>query len=159
MHRAVGHALRSGATPAIALQRARAATALDVHLEDAEADVVRCLDALARAGIVADQCEAMRLEYPIVGRDGARMLVGYVDLLAARIADGSAELVVIDFKTDALDLPATAPAIDAAARFPDYVAQVRTYARVLTDAGIAQGRRVRAGLLFTQRGRLEWIAP
>lgn len=158
VHRAMGHVLRSSATPAIAVGRARAATGLDVHVEDAEADVVRCVDALTQAGIIAGQCEAMRLEYPVVGRDDARMIVGYVDLLVARAVGGASELVVIDFKTDAIDPPAGPLGLDVAARFPDYVAQVRTYVRILTDAGLAEGRRVRAGLLFTQRGTLEWIA-
>jgi len=109
--------------------------------------VERGLQALAREGLRAVPGDALRLEYPVaLGRDG-KLLVGYVDLLAAR--DGG--LVVIDFKTDA------APAGEVARSHPDYVEQLRAYAAILVELGLAPEGKVRCGLLFTADGGVRWV--
>jgi ATP-dependent helicase/nuclease subunit A len=79
--------------------------------------------------------------------------VGYVDLVAA---DGRG-LAVIDFKTDA------PPAGDVATTHPAYVEQVRSYARLLEELGVAAAGTVRAGLLFSAEDQVrrvvhpEWV--
>ncbi len=79
-----------------------------------------------------------------------RLAGGYVDLLAAEPEGG---LAVVDFKTDA---PPGAGA-DPAVTHPGYVEQVRLYARLLADLGLAEAGRVRAGLLFTAEGTIRWV--
>jgi hypothetical protein len=57
---------------------------------------------------------------------------------------------VIDFKTDA------PPAADVSAMHPAYVEQVRSYGRILGELGVAAGKPVRVGLLFTALGGVTW---
>jgi ATP-dependent exoDNAse (exonuclease V) beta subunit len=89
----------------------------------------------------------VQLEYPVAGlQSGGVLLSGYIDLVAVT-AD---RLDVIDFKTDAPP--------GAVAEYPAYAEQVRTYAALLEAAGVARGRAVRCGLLFTADGRIRWVA-
>jgi ATP-dependent helicase/nuclease subunit A len=41
---------------------------------------------------------------------------------------------------------------------PDYVEQVRTYARMLVELGVAAEGKVRPGLLFTADGVVRWVS-
>ncbi|HSN14932.1 MAG TPA: PD-(D/E)XK nuclease family protein, partial [Anaeromyxobacteraceae bacterium] len=107
----------------------------------------RALAALEKDGLRAPPGDALRLEYPVASARDGRLLVGYVDLLAAR--DGG--LRVIDFKTDA------PPAGEVTRSHPDYVEQVRAYARILVELGLAREGAVRCGLLFTADGGLRWV--
>ena len=151
VHRAIGHALGLRAlSPREAVERARCATGLSEHLEAAAADVERALGALEREGLTSNLCQAMHLEYPVVGRAGDDMLVGYIDLLLAT-TDG---LVVVDFKTDASD--STSEPLEQV--FPAYVKQLGSYARLLADLGLSTVG-IRAGLLFTDVGALRWVSP
>jgi ATP-dependent helicase/nuclease subunit A len=88
------------------------------------------------------------LEYPVAGAwEGGQLLAGYIDLVAAI----NGRLDVIDFKTDA----PPGGAVEQA--YPEYVAQVRAYGRLLEAAGIGTGRRLRCGLLFTADGMTRWV--
>jgi ATP-dependent helicase/nuclease subunit A len=147
VHAAIGVALREPSLDAAAaVARAARATGLSDHVAEAGQDVERALAALEREGLREPPGDALRLEYPVaLARDG-RLLVGYVDLLAAR--DGG--LVVVDFKTDA---PPTAA---VAASHPDYVEQVRAYASILVELGLAPEGKVRCALLFTADGGIRW---
>lgn len=73
--------------------------------------------------------------------------MGYVDLIAAT-AD---RLDVLDFKTDA------PPALPVQTAYPEYVAQVSLYGRLLP--GIVGARDSRLGLLFTADGGIRWVEP
>lgn len=177
VHLAIGHALREpGLSPGEAVARAAAATGLEGLRAEAEADVGRALAALEGAGLRRPPGPALRLEYPVAallaegpgleirperraadaahGRGGGppavRLVGGYVDLLVAEPEGG---LAVVDFKTDA---PPGAGA-DPAATHPGYVEQVRLYARLLSDLGLAGAGRVRSGLLFTAEGSIRWV--
>ncbi|HEY6003527.1 MAG TPA: PD-(D/E)XK nuclease family protein, partial [Anaeromyxobacter sp.] len=104
--------------------------------------------ALEREGLRRAPGADLRLEYPVAQARDGRLLAGYADLVAA----DRRGLAVVDFKTDA------PPAADVAASHPAYVEQVRTYARVLEDLGLAPPGTVRAGLLFTAEGAIRWVA-
>ncbi len=145
VHLAVGQALRHPAlSPAQAVARAAEATGLDAHQASAAEDVARALAALADEGLRRAPGEGLQLEYPVALAQGGKLLGGSIDLVAA--ADGLA--TVIDFKTD------VPPAGDVHDSHPDYVEQVRTYARMLLELGVA--RQVRSGLLFTADGAIRW---
>ncbi len=148
VHTAIGLALGDPMLdPASAVAKAAQATGLGEHRSEAAQDVERALAALAKEGLRELPGDALRLEYPVAqGRDGL-LLVGYIDLLAAR-AGG---LQLIDFKTDA------PPAADVTKSHPDYVEQVRSYARILVELGLAREGAVRCGLLFTADGGLRWV--
>jgi len=70
-----------------------------------------------------------------------------VDLLGVR----GGRLAVVDFKTDA------PPAGDVRASHPAYVEQVRAYARILVQLGLAPEGDVDAGLLFTAEDEVRWL--
>jgi ATP-dependent helicase/nuclease subunit A len=148
VHLAIGLGLRDPAlAPEAAVARAAAATGLAEHHAEAAEDVARAVAALEKAGLRRAPGPDLQLVYPVaLARDG-RLLVGYVDLLAAE-AGG---LVVVDFKTDA------PPAGDVAATHPAYVEQVRSYARIVEDLGLAQPGSVRPGLLFTAEAEIRWV--
>ncbi|HXH84484.1 MAG TPA: 3'-5' exonuclease, partial [Candidatus Tectomicrobia bacterium] len=130
-----------------AVRRAARITGLSTHGAEAVADVERALAALRAAGLAGSIGPALQLEYPVAGSwEGGRLLSGYVDLVAVR--DG--QLVVIDFKTD------TPPAETVEAAYPEYAAQVQTYARLLSRSGVS-GRGWRAGLMFTGDGAIRWV--
>jgi ATP-dependent helicase/nuclease subunit A len=149
VHLAIGLALRDpDLAPPAAAARAAAATGLAEHLADAGEDVARALAALEAAGLRRPPGPDLRLEYPLAQPRGGRLLVGYVDLLAA----DARGLAVVDFKTDA------PPGGDVAATHPAYVEQVRSYARMLEDLGLAPAGTARAGLLFTAEREIRWIA-
>ncbi|MBK6691799.1 MAG: PD-(D/E)XK nuclease family protein [Myxococcales bacterium] len=182
MHAAIGLVLTRGLDAKESVRRVARALAVGpaVPLDEAAKDVERAFAALrsegvlpgvranggpgrpagptwgrrgADAGAGADGTAsegdvALRLEYPFAeaSADGAKLVVGYVDLVASG-ADGA--LTVIDFKTD------RAPTRSAREEYPAYVKQVRQYAAVLARGG--EGRpATRAGLLFTETGRVEW---
>jgi ATP-dependent helicase/nuclease subunit A len=148
VHRAIGHALRDPAlAPDAAVARAAGATGLAERLGEAAADVGRALAALGREGLRRAPGPDLRLEYPVAIARGGALLSGYVDLVG--VAGGG--LAVVDFKTDA------PPGPDVAATHPAYVAQVRSYARILEDLGAAAPGTVRAGLLFTAEEAIRWV--
>jgi ATP-dependent exoDNAse (exonuclease V) beta subunit len=148
VHLAIGLALRDPAlaSPA-AVARAAAATGLAEHGAEAAEDVARALAALEKAGLRRAPGPDLQLEYPVAQARNGRLLVGYVDLLAA----DKRGLAVIDFKTDA------PPAGDVAATHAAYVEQVRSYARMLEELGVAAAGTVRAGLLFTAEQEVRWV--
>ncbi len=127
--------------------RSAAASGLAEHRAEAAEDVARALAALEKAGLRRAPGPDLQLEYPVAQARNGRLLVGYVDLLAA----DSSGLVVVDFKTDA------PPAGDVAATHAAYVEQVRSYARILEELGLAAAGTVRAGLLFTAEQEIRWI--
>jgi ATP-dependent exoDNAse (exonuclease V) beta subunit len=148
VHLAIGLALRDAAlAPAAAVARAASTTGLAEHRAEAAGDVARALGALEKAGLRRAPCPDLRLEYPVAQPRDGRLLVGYVDLLAA----DARGLAVVDFKTDA------PPAGDVAATHPAYVEQVRTYARMLEELGLAAPGTARAGLLFTAEQEIRWV--
>jgi ATP-dependent helicase/nuclease subunit A len=123
------------------------ATGLADHRAAAADDVARALLALEKAGLRRAPGPTHQLEYPIARAGNGRLLVGYVDLLAA----DERGLAVLDFKTDA------PPAGDVAATHPAYVEQVRSYARIVEELGLAPAGTARAGLLFTAEQEIRWI--
>jgi len=148
VHAAIGLALREPGLPvADALARAARAVGLREHLAEAAADAGNALAALEREGLRRAPGDDLRLEYPVAAAGEGTLLLGYVDLLAAR--DGG--LVVVDFKTDA------PPRGEVAASYPAYVEQVRRYGQVLVKLGLAREGTVRSGLLFTADGGLRWV--
>jgi ATP-dependent helicase/nuclease subunit A len=151
VHRAIGLALADEAlSPAEAVRRAARMTALGEHLTEAEEDVARALEALAREGLRRRPGPDLQLEYALAGPWEEGLLVsGYADLVAVT----GGRLDVLDFKTDAP--PASSVEVDHA----QYVAQVRAYGRLLQTAALADDRALRCGLLFTANGTIEWVAP
>ena len=83
--------------------------------------MARALAALEREGLRRVPGPDLRLEYPIATGEAGTLLLGYLDLLAAK--DGG--VVVVDFKTDA------PPKGTVADGYPAYVEQVREYGRIL----------------------------
>ena len=73
-----------------------------------------------------------------------------MDLLGLRVGEG--RLAVVDFKTDA------PPAGEVTESHGAYVAQVRSYARMVEELGLAPAGTVAAGLLFTAEGEVRWVA-
>ncbi len=148
VHLAIGLALRDPAlAPPAALARAAATTGLVEHRAEAAEDVARALAALEKAGLRRAPGPDLQLEYPVAQARNGRLLVGYVDLVAA----DKRGLAVIDFKTDA------PPVGDVATTHPAYVEQVRSYARILEELGVAAAGTVRAGLLFTAEQEIRWL--
>jgi ATP-dependent exoDNAse (exonuclease V) beta subunit len=148
VHLAIGLALRDPALgPAAAVDRAAAATGLAKRRAEAAEDVARALSALEREGLRRPPGPDLQLEYPVAQARDGRLVAGYVDLVAA----GAGGVAILDFKTDA------PPAVDVAQAHPAYAEQVRTYARMLEDAGLATAGAVRAGLLFTADGTIRWL--
>ena len=85
VHLAIGVALREPAAgPAEAVARIAKATGLDEHLAEAAEDVGRALAALEREGLRRVPGDDLRLEYPIATGEAGKLLLGYVDLLAAK---------------------------------------------------------------------------
>jgi ATP-dependent helicase/nuclease subunit A len=110
-------------------------------------DVERAIGALAREGITGPTGPGLQAEYPVASTwDGGRLLSGFVDLVAVQ----GGRLDIIDFKTDA------PPAGVVEEVYPEYAGQVRMYARLLEEAGIA-ATSVRCGLLFTGDGAIRWV--
>jgi ATP-dependent helicase/nuclease subunit A len=148
VHRAIGVVLRGGpggAAEAVgnAVTRTAAITGLVEHHAEAAEDVKRAIAALEKLGIRGPLSGSLRLEYPVAGpgADGA-LLAGYVDLVHAE----GGVVTIIDFKTD------TPPA--AGSSYPEYLEQVRIYARLV--GGLESVKSARAGLLFTGDGQLHW---
>jgi ATP-dependent helicase/nuclease subunit A len=134
--------------PVDAVARAARRARLTTHLDEAAADVIRAIDAIRAAGLAREANATLELEYPIAaGQPGGILLSGYIDFI--RVDDRRVD--VLDFKTD---LP---PAGQVEHDYPAYVAQVRTYARLLSEAGMAGGRALRCGLLFTGDGGIRWV--
>jgi len=148
VHLAIGIALREPALGAAgAVERAARETRLVGHQAEASADVARALAALEREGLRRAPGPDLRLEYPVAAARDGTLLLGYIDL----VASGEGGAVVVDFKTDA------PPAGEVRQTHPDYVEQVRTYARMLVELGIAAEGKVRPGLLFTADGVVRWV--
>ncbi len=151
VHRAIGIVLaRPELSAAEAVRRAARAHGFDPELGgkagEAAADVERALAALASLGLRRPPGADLRIEYPVAGVDAAgSLLTGYVDLVG--VVEGT--LTVIDFKTDAI---AESQGISS---FPEYAAQVRTYARLLGQGNVGESG-VRCGLLFTMDGGVRW---
>jgi ATP-dependent helicase/nuclease subunit A len=149
VHEAIAICLRQPAhTPEAAVRASVARTGLAEHLAEAAADVGRALQALAAEGIAGPTGSSLRVEYPVAGAaPGGLLLTGYIDLVAI----SGDRVTVIDFKTDA---PPTAPVENT---FPQYAAQVRAYAELLSGSLGLPGRTMRRGLLFTAAGTLAWV--
>lgn len=149
VHRTIGLVMRDPIRPVDQLVKEVASrTGLSDHLEEAERDVVRAIEALRAEKLLRQPGTSLRLEYPVVGlSDEGKMLVGYVDLVS--VAED--RLDVIDFKTDA------PPAGDPGQTHPQYVEQVRIYGRLLKSAGLCDTGSLRCGLLFTAEGRVRWV--
>jgi ATP-dependent helicase/nuclease subunit A len=149
VHHAIGLVLR-GATPAEAVERAVKKTGLAEHLEEAQADVERAIEALKAEALAGPIGSELQVEYPVAGAwEGGLLLGGYIDLVGA----GENRIDVLDFKTDA-------PPDDSVERtYPEYAAQVRAYGRLLDSAGTVRNRQLRCGLLFTADGGVRWVQP
>lgn len=140
VHHAIGGVL-AGETVEAAVRRVAAALGLRRYLAEAVDDVRRAISTLAALGIPGEG--VYRLEYPVAGASpSGDLLGGYVDLVAT-LPTGP---ILLDFKTDARDaeVPAT------------YVSQVRGYAGVIA-AGLGVAA-LRAGLLFTSDGSVQWLS-
>ena len=151
VHRAMGLVLERGLSARDAIQRAAREMGLTAHLDEAVNDVERTLACVRGEGIVQG---AFRLEYPVAiderAPDGSGLLVvGSIDLLGVE----GERLDVIDFKTDRAPQDGERAQETHAA----YVAQVAAYARMLERTGVSAGKKVRRGLLFTERGRVWWV--
>jgi ATP-dependent helicase/nuclease subunit A len=148
VHHAIGIAL---AVPTVAtadaVARAARELGVNVNVPEAIGDVERALAALEAAGLRRAPGPDLQLEYPVAAARDGKLLVGYVDLLSAT----GDHLDVIDFKTD------RPPQGDVTSSHPDYVAQVRTYGTILGTLGVAAGRALRCGLLFTADGLIRWV--
>ena len=155
VHRAIGLALAdAGLAPADAVARAAVATGLAERREEAAHDVSRALVALGAAGLRRAPGTDLRLEYAMAAaaRGGESLVQGYADLVG--VASGEpGGLTVVDFKTDA----PPAPGARVQETHAEYVAQVRAYARMMEDLGVAEPGSVRSGLLFTASGELRWV--
>jgi ATP-dependent helicase/nuclease subunit A len=149
VHTAIAALLRDPARSlADVVGRAARGAGLTEHIDEAAVDVARAIDAIGRAGLARGAGTTLEVEYPIAAvRTDGILLSGYIDFV--RVADG--QIDVLDFKTD---IPPTG---SVEAVYPAYAAQVRTYARLLTDAGLATGRTLRCGLLFTADGGIRWL--
>jgi len=151
VHRAIGIALGDPALSAeAALERAALTTRLAEHRAEAVEDVRRALAALEKVGLRRAPGPDLQLEYPVALAADGKLVAGYVDLLGMR----GGRLAVVDFKTDA-----PPPGSDTAQTHAAYVAQVRTYARILEELGLAAPGTVEAGLLFTTEGEVRWVLP
>jgi ATP-dependent helicase/nuclease subunit A len=148
VHQAIGLVLRDpGVEPADAVRQAAAESGLAEHLDEAVADVTRALGALRAEGLRRPLGPDLQIEYPVAGpREGGLLVSGYVDLVS--VTDDRVD--VIDFKTDA------PPGGDLARNYGHYVAQVRAYGELLSQAGCVAGRRLRTGLLFCADGSIRW---
>ncbi|MFW5925096.1 MAG: UvrD-helicase domain-containing protein [Myxococcota bacterium] len=131
-----------------AVARAARETGLPDHHDEARADVDRTLATLASLGIQPGNGTLLRLEYPVAGvTEEGRLLTGSIDLLA-RVGDA---LFVIDFKTD------PPPEGSVEETHGAYVEQLRTYGRMVEQAGLTP-TETHAGLLFTADGATRWVA-
>jgi ATP-dependent exoDNAse (exonuclease V) beta subunit len=151
VHRALALVLERGLAARVAVERAALQMDLTDHLDEAVADVERTVACLRAEGLVRG---AYRLEYPVAlderAPDGEGWLVvGSIDLLGV---DGD-RLDVIDFKTDRAPPQGALVAQTHAA----YVAQVSAYVRMLDRTSVSAGKTVRAGLLFTEKGKVWWL--
>ncbi|MFL5261353.1 MAG: PD-(D/E)XK nuclease family protein, partial [Anaeromyxobacteraceae bacterium] len=134
-------------SPEAAVARAARATGLADPVAEAAADVARALAGLGEAGLRRAPGQDLQLEYPVaLARDG-NLVAGYVDLLGVT----AGRLAVVDFKTD------SPPRGELAASHGAYVAQVRSYARLVEALGLAPEGSVAAGLLFTAEGTIRWV--
>jgi ATP-dependent helicase/nuclease subunit A len=149
VHAAIGLVLHDeGLSIEEAVRRAAGHAGLDEHLDDADADVGRAIETLRAEGLARRPGSDLQLEYPVAGLgDGGLLLTGYVDLVSAT----DDRLDVLDFKTDA------PPAGTVGEVYPAYAWQAATYGQLLSAAGVAPGRPLRCGLLFTADGGIRWV--
>jgi ATP-dependent exoDNAse (exonuclease V) beta subunit len=94
-------------------------------------------------------------EVPFAARDGARILRGAVDRLVRIPAEEGSRLVVVDWKTDAIDA-ADEPAI--AARTAYYGPQVEAYLRALSSAEGIPADRITGLIVFLRAGVVRDVA-
>jgi ATP-dependent exoDNAse (exonuclease V) beta subunit len=114
--------------------------------DEARRDIARTHAALAEQGLLAGTC---LVEHPVVLEADGRLLAGIIDLLVV----GEDEVVVIDYKTDR-KRPGS-----ARAAYPEYAAQLELYGEALARSGLLGERRLRLGLLLTERGQISWLEP
>jgi len=150
VHEAIGLVLRDPALgAAAAVRKAGERFGLVEHFEEAVADVTRALEALRAEGLFRCPGPELQLEYPVAGTsDKGLLLGGYIDLIA--VTQG--QITVLDFKTDA------PPAERVENVYPEYAAQVSTYASLVEAAGVAPPGQVRCALLFAADGKLRWLS-
>jgi len=113
-------------------------------LDEARRDVDNALGVLEREGLLT---RSRATEHPVVFLEDGHLLSGVIDLL---LFDDD-EVLVIDYKTDK-KRPGS-----VAAAYPQYAAQLELYGRALAASGLLEGRRLRLGLLLTERGELGWL--
>ena len=132
-----------------AVQRAAKLYGLAEHLDEAVAGVDRALEALRATSLVRPSVADLQLEYPVAGQwtDG-QLASGYIDLVAVE----NDRIDIIDFKTD------TPPTGLVEQTYPKYAVQVRTYGKLLENAGILKDRQLRCGLLCTADGSIRYIS-
>jgi len=149
VHEAIGLVLRDPELAAsTAVRKAAARFDLVEHLEDAAADVTRALEALRAEGLFRRPGSDLQLEYPVAGAaENGLLLGGYVDLIGLT----QSHVAILDFKTDA------PPAERVETVYPEYAAQVSTYASLVEAAGVAAPGQVRCGLLFAADGTIRWL--
>jgi len=149
VHKAIGYLVLGQARDADeAVRMAGAQTGLDRNRKQAVEDVVLAHAALLTEGLLGKPGLSLRVEYPVAHASDGRLLVGYIDLLAA---DGET-LHVLDFKTD----PPPGGAVEET--YPAYVEQVRTYGRILATRPHLATMKLRLGLLFTADGGIREVA-
>jgi ATP-dependent helicase/nuclease subunit A len=145
VHRALALVLERGLSPETATRQAAHENELGENVDAALDDVLRAHGALRGAGLLE---HTLSVEYPLAGSlEPSSLMSGFIDLIVGTPAG----LVVIDFKTD---MP---PREDVRRTYPAYIEQVRLYARVLEQSGVAGSLPIRTGLLFTGDGALHWV--
>lgn len=114
---------------------------------EALALVEEALGVILNPAFAAAFAPGSRAEAPLAGRDAeGRLVRGVVD----RLAVGSSEVLVLDFKTDR---PAARAVEDTPAA---YLRQMRRYRDLLRQ--IYTGRAVRTGLIWTEAPRLQELS-
>jgi ATP-dependent helicase/nuclease subunit A len=146
VHRLVQHLpdLAPGERPAAA-GRLLAALATDLAEEEREALAASVLALLERPDFAPVFAPGSRAEQAICGTLGGRAIVGQID----RLVVTHAEVLVVDVKSSHLVPP------DVGATPAGYLTQLATYRALLAD--LYPGRRVRAGLLWTEAPRLDEV--
>jgi ATP-dependent helicase/nuclease subunit A len=117
-----------------------------------EVPTVRAL--LSRTGFV--EGASVACEVPFIHRDGHVMLEGIIDRLVLDSADGRAAAAhIIDYKTDAIT---AGDAETLAARVDHYRPQLEAYRRAVAGMYGIELDRIRASLVFLERGAVEHVA-
>ena len=111
--------------------------------------MTRAIAALRAEGLFRQPGLDLQLEYPIAGAaENGLLLGGYIDLIV--VTQG--QITILDFKTDA-------PPVEGIENvYPEYAAQVSTYASLVEAASVAAPGQVRCGLLFAADGQIRWLS-